>query len=71
MKEWGATVVPKTLEAMILHNCDRLDAKVEEFNQAIVQTPQGEQWSEYHRILGTRVYVARRPEDEPLQQEET
>ncbi len=71
MREWGAPVVPKTLEAMILHNCDRLDAKVEEFNQAIEQTPEGEEWSEYHRILGTKVYLGRRNEDEPLQQEET
>lgn len=70
MREWGATVVPKTLEAMILHNCDRLDAKVEEFNQLIEQTPAGEEWSEYQRILGTKVYLGRRPEDEPLQQEE-
>ena len=31
LKEWGSTVPPKTLEAIIIQNLDRLDSQVEAF----------------------------------------
>ena len=53
--EWGAPVVPKTLEALVLHHLDNLDAKVAIYRRAVDGTGAG-QFSPWERTLGTRLY---------------
>lgn len=52
--EWGAPVLPKTLEGLLLHFADNVDAKVGIYRQAADSTPEGETftdrvWSMDHR----------------------
>jgi len=52
--EFGAPVLPKTLEGLILHFADNVDAKVGIYRQAADSTPEGETftdrvWSMDHR----------------------
>lgn len=56
IKEWGSPVPPRTLEAIIIHNCDRLEAQMEAFNCAIDNSIEDEKWSDYISMLGTRIY---------------
>ncbi|ACR79905.1 MULTISPECIES: 3'-5' exoribonuclease YhaM family protein [Kosmotoga] len=57
LKEWGSPVVPRTLEAIIIHNCDRLEAQMEAFRELARSVPKGGSWSDYSGILGTKVFV--------------
>jgi 3'-5' exoribonuclease len=52
--EFGAPVLPKTLEGLLLHFADNIDAKVGTYRQAADSTPEGETltdrvWSMDHR----------------------
>ena len=40
--EWGAAVVPQTVEAEMLHYLDLIDSRYEIYREAMEQTPQGE-----------------------------
>ena len=60
--QFGSPVRPATLEAMILHHIDDLDAKVEARRQFIEHhPPQGEHWSPYNRLLERFFYVGPDP----------
>jgi 3'-5' exoribonuclease len=49
--------VPATAEAIALHHLDNLDAKVQAADAAINQpAPEGAKWTEFVRMLETRVY---------------
>ena len=54
-KEWGSPIPPRTIEAIILHNCDRLEAQVEAFSFASANTASEDKWSDYVKMLGTRI----------------
>lgn len=56
MKEWGSPVAPKTLEAVIIHNCDRMEAQIDAFNTLYVSCP-GQKWSENSLMLGGSVFL--------------
>ena len=44
--EFGSPVLPKSLEGLLLHYADNIDAKVGTFRQVADNTPEGEQWTD-------------------------
>jgi 3'-5' exoribonuclease len=55
---WGSPKRPMTLEAVMLHFLDDMDAKVNGIQQFIKnQVPEGSRWSAYHRIFEQYFYV--------------
>jgi len=55
---WGSPKKPMTLEAVMLHYLDDMDAKVNGIQQFLkVQLPEGSKWSAYHRIFDQSFYV--------------
>ena len=44
--EWGAPVLPKTLEGLLLHYADNIDAKVSTFRLAADKMTDGADWTE-------------------------
>ncbi len=56
--EFGAPVVPKTREALALHFLEHYDSQAEQFNRLSAEAlAQGEEWSDYDRVLGRRVFA--------------
>jgi 3'-5' exoribonuclease len=60
----GAPVVPATLEAVLVHFADLIDARVEAALEAIEGTPAVEAWTAYLPAFGSRLR-ARRAGDRP------
>ncbi len=55
---WGSPKRPMTLEAVMLHFLDDMDAKINGIQQFIKkQVPEGSKWSAYHRIFEQYFYV--------------
>ena len=55
--EWGSPVVPKTLEALIVHQIDMLDAKTNSFENAYIKMNSGELSDEkYYNLGNSQVY---------------
>ena len=55
---WGSPKRPMTLEAMMLHYLDDMDAKINGIQQFIkTQVPEGSKWSAYHRTFEQYFYV--------------
>ena len=56
--EWGAPVVPKTREALLLHHADQLDAfmvmATDSMKEAAVK---GELWTQYNKFFSTYLYA--------------
>jgi len=48
---FGAPVRPQLLEALVLHQLDNLDAKLEAVDAFLDEGTDGEGWSPYHRLL--------------------
>ncbi|MBN1231497.1 MAG: HD domain-containing protein [Anaerolineales bacterium] len=61
--EWGAPRRPKTLEAIALHHLENLDVQVNRFKSLIENRPIGEDWTEYDRMLGRKVYSGNTDDD--------
>ena len=56
--EWGSPVEPKTLEALVLHFADNMDAKVNQFQQVMKSHAEtGRKWTNYDPRLGRSLYV--------------
>jgi 3'-5' exoribonuclease len=56
---WGSPKRPMTLEAVMLHYLDDMDAKINGIKQFIKkQVPKGSRWSAYHRIFEQYFYVS-------------
>ncbi len=56
--KYGAPVEPKTLEAVILHFADMLDAQAEGIQHIIERDlPRGQDFSEYIKLLGRFIYL--------------
>ncbi len=53
--EWGAPIVPKTLEALVLHQLDNLDARLHMFRKALAAPAEGE-FTSWDRTFGRRLY---------------
>ena len=62
--EYGSPKRPKTLEALIVHYMDDLDAKVNAF-QEYIRDARGEEsdWTPYHRLFDRYIYKGRTPHD--------
>jgi 3'-5' exoribonuclease len=55
---WGSPKRPMTLEAVMLHFLDDMDAKMNGIQQFIKkQVPEGAKWSAYHRIFEQYFYI--------------
>lgn len=55
---WGSPKRPMTLEAVMLHFLDDMDAKITGVQQFIrKEVPEGSKWSGYHRIFEQNFYV--------------
>jgi 3'-5' exoribonuclease len=59
--EFGATVRPMTLEAIVLHHIDNLDAQAAAITRVVGDCQDaGKEWSDYMPLI-ERVIYARRP----------
>jgi 3'-5' exoribonuclease len=55
---WGSPKKPMTLEAVMLHFLDDMDAKINGIQQFIKkEVPEGARWSAYHRMFEQYFYV--------------
>ncbi len=60
-KEYGAPVVPMTVEACALHYADNLDAHVQYFQQVVeAGAASGNRWSEYQKLFDRYIYIGDR-----------
>lgn len=57
--EYGSPVVPKTIEAAIVHELDRMSAQVQQYAKELALSGEGREFSDYARILGTQVYLTK------------
>jgi 3'-5' exoribonuclease len=56
---WGSPKKPMTLEAVMLHFLDDMDAKITGIQHFISkEVPEGSKWSPYHRIFEQNFYVS-------------
>lgn len=56
---WGSPKKPMTLEAVMLHFLDDMDAKINGIQQFIKkEVPEGARWSAYHRMFEQYFYVS-------------
>jgi 3'-5' exoribonuclease len=63
--EYGSPKRPKTLEAMIVHYIDDLDAKVNAFQTFTSGTPDSESnWTPFHRLFERYIYKGSSSSDE-------
>ncbi len=54
----GSPVVPQTLEALLLHRIDDLDARAQAAADTVRELRQrGEEWSPRHRLLATSLFA--------------
>ena len=55
---WGSPKRPMTLEAVMLHYIDDMDAKINGIQQFLkTQVPDGSRWSAYHRMFEQFFYI--------------
>jgi 3'-5' exoribonuclease len=55
---WGSPKRPMTLEAVMLHFLDDMDAKITGVQQFIKkEVPEGSKWSAYHRVFEQNFYI--------------
>ncbi|MBS3969235.1 MAG: HD domain-containing protein [Clostridia bacterium] len=55
--EWGSPIVPKIIEAEILHTADNLDAIDFKYNKAVQDKSDNQEWSDWIKGLGKEVWV--------------
>ena len=57
MLEYGSPKRPKTVEAMIVHQIDDMDAKVNAFQEHIAGSDDSESdWTPFHRLFERYIY---------------
>jgi len=58
--EWGSPKRPKTLEAIVLHHVDNLDAKVNSFREVMIKAGDGDSpWTDMRNLFKRPLYVPR------------
>jgi 3'-5' exoribonuclease len=63
--EFASPVVPKTIEAIILHYADELDAKADAFSHIIkTQKSKGKRWSDWVHLINRYIYLGEDEEKE-------
>jgi 3'-5' exoribonuclease len=55
--EHGSPVAPATREAALVHALDNLSGQLGAFDRLAKQSPPGERWSRYDRVLGASAYL--------------
>ncbi len=55
--ELGSPVLPKTPEAMAIHFIENMDSKLARFREIQKKSENGQEWSEYDRNLGRRIFL--------------
>jgi 3'-5' exoribonuclease len=56
-KEFGSPELPKTIEAVLLHLIDEIDARVNGIREFLESENTGETWTSYHRLLERHFYA--------------
>jgi len=56
VEEWGSPRKPMTIEALIVHYIDNLDAKVMGVKEHMKENMEDELWTTYHRLYESRFY---------------
>jgi 3'-5' exoribonuclease len=56
VEEWGSPRKPMTIEALIVHYIDNLDAKVTGVREHMKENMEDELWTTYHRLYESRFY---------------
>lgn len=64
MREKGSPVVPQTREAVIVHYCDDMTARIAAIDDAEAATPAHERWSSRIFMIDAPAYVGAREPDE-------
>ena len=59
--EYGSPKRPKTIEAVLLHFVENMDAKVTAFNDAIEDLPEGVRWTDYQRMFERYLFSGKFP----------
>jgi 3'-5' exoribonuclease len=54
--EFGAAVLPKTPEAILVNLIDNLDAKTQMATDAVAAPAEDENWTEWHKAFNTKLY---------------
>lgn len=57
--EYGSPKRPKTLEAVLLHFVENMDAKATAFRDAVEALPEGTRWTDYQRMFERYLYAAK------------
>ncbi|HEY5765029.1 MAG TPA: HD domain-containing protein [Candidatus Deferrimicrobiaceae bacterium] len=57
--EYGSPKRPKTLEAVILHFVENMDAKVAAFQDAVELLPEGSRWTDYQRMFERYLFAGK------------
>ena len=63
MREKGSPVVPQTREAVIVHYCDDMTARIGAIDDAEAAAPAGERWTSRIFMIDAPAYLG--PRDEP------
>ena len=56
MEEWGSPIKPMSLEALVAHYLDNLDAKAMGVKEHMKENMENERWTTYHRLYESRFY---------------
>ncbi|KPL01300.1 MAG: hypothetical protein AMJ91_00495 [candidate division Zixibacteria bacterium SM23_73_3] len=63
--EFASPVLPQTVEAIILHYADEMDAKVDAFSHIIkTQRSKGKRWSDWVHLINRYIYLGQEEEKE-------
>jgi len=55
-EEWGSPKKPMSIEALIIHYIDNLDAKITGVKEHMKEKMEDDRWTEYHRLYESRFY---------------
>jgi 3'-5' exoribonuclease len=61
--EYGSPKRPKTLEAILLHHVENMDAKATAFSDAIAEIREGARWTDYQRMFERYLYSGKPPKE--------
>ncbi len=64
--EFGSPKLPMTLEAVVLHYLDNLDAKIHSYSREINDDPSDSNWTPFQQALGRRLYKGSQAAKEPV-----
>lgn len=56
-REKGSPAVPMTREAIVVHYCDDMTARLAAFDEVEVATPVAERWTGFNRMMDTMLYL--------------